>query len=250
MKALTLAIGATVLIAQPAFEVASVKPSGPQQQLLNGLFTYPGGRVTCSGCWLEYLIEEAFDVQEYQIAGAPDWKRDKFDLEAKPPVSSKSSGFWTSNAKLPPPPEEREMLRALLKERFRLEAHRETKQGTVFFLVRTRKPLKLTPAKDPDAFPWTGSPRNGMIRGDGVAGQNISMPLFAVRLSSYMERPVIDHTGLKGSFDFSFRYEGEPDRDVASSILRSVESLGLKLKSGKGPVETIVIDRVEKLTAN
>jgi uncharacterized protein (TIGR03435 family) len=62
---------------------------------------------------------------------------------------------------------------------------------------------------------------------------------------------VLDQTGLKGSFDFKFQYSSDdPHPDVTSSILASVQALGLKLETAKGPVETIVIDHVEKLSEN
>ena len=145
------------------------------------------------------------------------------------------------------------MLLALLIDRFQLKYHRETRQGQVYFLVRTNRPLKLEDAKikGPDAWPWVGSPNNGMIRGDGIAGVSISMRLMASRLSGYLGRPVIDHTGLDGTYDFKFEYTPmEPNPDVVSSILFSVQQIGLKLESGKGPVETIVIDHAEKPSGN
>jgi hypothetical protein len=55
------------------FDVASVRPSGPNQMEMNGLYTYPGGEVRCKGCRLEHLIMGAFDVQQFQISGGPAW---------------------------------------------------------------------------------------------------------------------------------------------------------------------------------
>ena len=75
----------------PAFEVASVKPADPHNALI-GLFTWPGGRITASQYTLAMLIEEALDCEDFQIAGGPHWLRaDRFDMEAKPPASSRSS---------------------------------------------------------------------------------------------------------------------------------------------------------------
>jgi len=140
------------------------------------------------------------------------------------------------------------MLLALLVERFQLKYHRETKQGPVYLLVRTNKKLRLQDLKDRDSRPWVGSPNNGMIKGDGIAGTNISMPLFATRLSRYLERPVFDRTGVEGAFDFRMEAASDGQHpDVVSSILMVVQDLGLRLESSKGPVETIVPDRVERL---
>jgi uncharacterized protein (TIGR03435 family) len=82
---------------------------------------------------------------------------------------------------------------------------------------------------------------------------NISMPAFAARLSSWLGRPVVDRTGIEGSFDFEFQ-SGDDDPqssiDIADSILTSIKGIGLSLKSARGPVETIVVDHVEQLSPN
>jgi uncharacterized protein (TIGR03435 family) len=235
----------------PAFEVASVKPSGPQSKTL-GIYTFPGGRLTAENRTLQNLMEEAFSVQAFQISGGANWVReDRYDIDARPPASSKSSHANPPYPTSPPSDEQRQMLQALLADRFQLRSHRETREGPVYFLVRTKKELKIKDAKDKDGRPWVGGIPNGMIIGNGIAGINISMPLLATRLSRYLERPVLDQTGLQGSFDFQFEYASEdPHPDVIASILTSIQGLGLKLESSKGPVETIVIDHAEKPSAN
>jgi uncharacterized protein (TIGR03435 family) len=242
----------SLLVFQPSFEVASVKPSPPQEREIGGFYTYPGGRITAKGATLDYLIQQAFDVQGFQISGGPDWiHHDRFNIDARPPASSRSSKTNPSSPKTPPNEEQRQMLQALLIDRFGLKYRRDDLQGPVYFLVRTNKKLRLEEANDKDAFPWAGGPAGGMIMGDGIAGTNITMPQFATRLSRYLERPVQDRTGLEGPYDFKFSYKADdPEPDVASSILMSVQELGLKLESGKGPVATIVIEHVEKLAAN
>ena len=66
-----------------------------------------------------------------------------------------------------------------------------------------------------------------------------------------LDRPVLDQTGLKGSYDFKFEYApDDPRPDIISSIFASVQGIGLKLEAAKGPVETIVIDHAEKPSAN
>ena len=203
-------------------------------------------------CTVEYLLEEALRVERFQLSGGPGWlSKDYFDVDARPPASSKSSKASGKRAQLKD--EQRQMLLALLIERFQLKYHRETRQGPVYLLVRTDKKLKLEEAKDKDRddWPWVGSPNNGMIRGDGIAGRNISMPVLASRLSGYMERPVLDRSGLVGTFDFEFKIPLDEARpDAVSSILFCVQQLGLKLEAAKGPVETVVIDHVEKLSVN
>jgi uncharacterized protein (TIGR03435 family) len=237
---------------QPAFEVASVKPTPPETRIIGDLVSNPGGRVLATRCTLEYLLEEALRVERFQLTGGPGWLgKDYFDVDARPPASSKSSKASGRRTQLND--EQRQMLLALLVERFQLKYHRETRQGPVYLLVRTDKKLKLEEAKDKDRddWPWVGSPSDGMIRGDGIAGRNISMPVLASRLGGYMERPVLDRSGLVGTFDFEFKIPLDEARpDVVSSTLFSIQQLGLKLESAKGPVETVVIDHVEKPSEN
>jgi uncharacterized protein (TIGR03435 family) len=236
-----------LLFQQLAFEVASVKPRSPGGRSVNTLFTYPGGRITCEGCWLQYLIAEAFDVRPFQISGGPGWvNEDRFDLEARPPADSRSSHANPRNPKLPMNEEQRQMLQALLVDRFQLKYHREEREGTVYFLTKTNRRLKLEAAKDKDAYPWAG-----VAQGGGFAGTNITMPQLAVRLSRFLERPVIDRTRLDGPYDFEYVYTADDgNRDLTTSILMSMQELGLKMESGKGPVRTIVIDRAKKPAAN
>ena len=235
---------------QTAFEVASVKPTA--SRYINTMSTYPGGRITCQGCWLQYLIMEAFDVQPYQIVGGPGWlKNDRFDLEARPPAGSRASRANPPLSKLPMIDEQREMLQALLADRIQLKYHREEREGTVYLLVKTNKKLKLEPAKDKEAYPWAGAPQGGGFGSNGVAGTNITMPQLAARLSHVLERPVIDQTGLDGPYDFKYEYAADDaNQDRATAILTSMQGLGLKLESGKGPVKTIVIERAEKPSGN
>jgi uncharacterized protein (TIGR03435 family) len=248
---LLFALVLPALHAQASFEVASLKPSSPKTRTF-GLYTWPGGRITGENCTLEYLIEQAYDILPFQISG-PNWvHEDRFDLEARPPASSKSSRSNPSNDKLPPNDEQRQMLQVLLADRFALKYHKETREATVYLLTRNKKDLKLQPSKDADAYPWAGSARGGAPFAQGIAGTNITMALFAKRLSAALGHPVLDQTGIEGSFDFKSDYiaDNPQDPDIVASILTSIQGLGLKLESGKGPVETIVIDHAEKPSAN
>ena len=120
----------------PAFEVASVKPSSPLTRTLV-IYTFSGGRITGENRTLQNLIEEAFNVQAFQISGGAKWVReDRYDFEAKPPASSKASKLNPPYPKAPPNEEQRQMLQALLTDRFRLKYRRETKEGPVYVLVK------------------------------------------------------------------------------------------------------------------
>jgi uncharacterized protein (TIGR03435 family) len=238
----------------PEFEVASIRPTDPSRGEWNGLYTYPGGRIVCKGCTVQYLIMSAFDVQQFQISGGPDWigvdRGDRFEIEAKPSDSSPSTQSNPSISKLPPSEEQRQMLLSMLIDRFQLKFHRTTKEGPVYILTKGEKELRLQPPKEKNDFPWAGGITGGWL-GGGIRGQNISMAQLAVRLSRFFERPVLDRTGLQGSYDFEYRTgTDDNDADIPGFLIQSMKEIGLKLASGKGPVDTIVIDHAEKPSAN
>jgi uncharacterized protein (TIGR03435 family) len=242
----TSAPNATTGAALPSFEVATIKPtiSG-----IIGFVTSRGGRMKCGVCTLDMLIVSAFNVQVYQIAGEPDWgHHERFAIDAIPPDGSETSKLSPSHPTPLLTDEQRAMIQSLLIERFQLRFHRESKIGSVYVLEKGSGDLKLHDPKDNSSSPVVG------LASDGLVGQNASMPLLAVQLSSILQRPVLDETGLSGSFDFKCALldvdQKAEYQDIVASILTCVQGIGLKLKSAKGPVETIVIDHVEQPSPN
>ena len=237
----------------PEFEVASVKPN--TKGGVAGFQTFRGGRIRCEYCRLEWLVMFAFDVQSYQVAGGPGWIREgAYSIDAEPPASSESATLNPPSPYSPLGEEQRLMLRAMLIDRFQLKFHRENRTGQVYALTKGSGALKLQPPKDANTDPWVGSNAGGGINGDGISGLNISMPKLALRLSRYFECPVLDETGLKGSFDFKYQIpdynQNQDAQDFIGSIITSLKGIGLNLKSTKGAVEIIVIDHVERPSAN
>jgi uncharacterized protein (TIGR03435 family) len=234
----------------PKFDVASVKPATTRE--MGGVYTYPGGRVAFRGCTLLYLMQQAFDLQAFQVTGGPEWMQDeRYDIDAKVPITSESSHSMPPYSKAALNSEQRQMLQALLAERFNMKYRRETREGPVYLLVKGKGPLRMTGSKDESAYPWSGGLRGGMIVGDGMAGINESMEDLARRLSRYLGRPVLNRTELPGSFDFRTEYSPEDSGpDVTNMILACVQDIGLKLEPSKGPVETIMIDRATKPSPN
>ncbi len=158
----------------PEFEVATVKPADPNGRVV-GLFTYPGGRILCTQCPLQYLLMEAFNMQPYQITGGSGWLKDaRFDVEAKPPVTSQSSKSNPASFKEHPNEEQRQMLQALLIDRFQLKFHREDREGPVYILEKNGKPLQATRAEG-QRMPSLGrqsSTQGGAVPfGTGLAGK-------------------------------------------------------------------------------
>jgi uncharacterized protein (TIGR03435 family) len=237
------------------FEVASVKPvvPNPNVPLMAGVTVRPGGRVVLSGMPLKGLIGTAFRLSFWQISGGDNWMdKDLYVIEAKAPENSGITNFNYSlydidDARL------REMLQALLIDRFQLRVHRETKTGDAHQLTRTNKPLGLSPAKIPEG----GDPAS--IRGDiGYAGgrwviRSFTMPQLAKFASSYVVRAsVVDLTNLSGAYDYT---QTVPDQDPnysdnTDSFLRLLRDVGLELKRSRGPVETLVIDSAERPSPN
>lgn len=243
----------------PEFEVASVKPVDPNVPHMVGVEVYPGGRVVISGLSLKALTATAFRLSYWQISGGDAWtEKDDYNVEAKPAENLRSSIkdlrhtlFGIEDEHL------REMLQALLIDRFQLKFHREAKTGDVYLLERNGKALGLRPTEIPSAGADLAADRSsfGSI---GYAGGRwvisaTAMPQLAKFASDYvLHAPVLDRTELSGSFDYKQRLPDlEPNySDNSDSFLRLIPELGLKLERSKGPVEIFVIDYVGKPSPN
>jgi uncharacterized protein (TIGR03435 family) len=135
----------------------------------------------------------------------------------------------------------------MLADRFALKIHRETKQGQIYSLTIAKGGPKM---KD-----HTGEGRTGidMSMGGGkveIQGTNAGMARLAEYLSSQAGRPVVDHTGLTGQYDFVVAWTADDANDGASVFTALQEQLGLKVEATKGPIETIIVDGAQKPSAN
>src|SRR5215469_804831 len=231
--------------AKQAFEVASIKPADPDAR---GTSSHTDRRFMTMKNWtLKRLVMRAFGVQDYQVTGGPNWLDTyRFDINAKVDEAEPELHGPEGQERL------KAMLESLLGERFEFQFHRETKQLPIYNLVAAKSGFKLTAVKD------TGSSSTNSNNGR-LTCKGVSMPGFAVFLSSTMERPVLDATGVPGVFDFKLEWSTQdgaakaPDaNEVAGpSIFTALqEQLGLKLESTKGLVEIIVVDHAEKPTEN
>ena len=187
---------------------------------------------------LRTLIEDAYRMKPFQLSGGPRWiDQERFEVLAK-------GGGSATAAQV------RLMLQTLLQDRFQLVLRRETKEGTISYLVVKNQP-KLSPSQEgtPQQFE-TAPQHDGTV--DHVSFKGTSMARLADMLSGQLGHTVEDRTGLNGVFDFEFdasHDESEPNPFVVPWA-PSLGQIGLKLETTKGPVEYFVIERAEKPSEN
>jgi uncharacterized protein (TIGR03435 family) len=241
----------------PTFEVATIKPidTSPGVMHMVGTNVYPGGRVKITTFSLKSLICAAFNLSYWQVSGGDDLSnKDHYDVEAKPPETSpavdydlRHSNFGIEDERL------RQMLQALLIDRFQLKFHRETTTGMVYLLERNGKPTPLAASQEKAAKMY-GEGFSGDVghAGDRWVLYNTSMPQLARFASMAMSCPVLDRTELTGSFDakWTMTLTDQQTFDGMDSFPLFLEFMGLKLTKSTGPVETFVIDHAEKPTPN
>jgi len=229
--------------AQTAFEVASIKPN---RSLVTGsAIRLSKGRVSMENVSLKKVLLNAYgipDDRDYTVEGPPWLATERFDIDAAFPAETSVSQV-------------RQMMQTLLSERFQLSLHRETRQLPLYSLVVAKSGPKIHAVEDGQARTSGGPGR--------LEATRITMQKLADLLGRIMGLPVIDATNLSGVFDFTLEWSpnetqatpqdgAEPGGTVESSIFTALqEQLGLKLVGGKGPVEVLVVDRIEKApTAN
>jgi len=274
--------------ARPAFEVASVKlvancdAAGAQAGV-------SPGRVDLPCVTVRALIRAAYGLlagpnvgsRRLEVVGGPSWiDTDHYD------ISAKAEGGASGPQMMSP------MLRALLEDRFQVKAHIGSQDRPIYALTVARSNPKLQPAKEGSCVPMDlnnmrpsfkpGEPMpkycgfGGGATRDGVSfiadWYGTTMAEFAGRLlSTAVDRPVIDRTGLTGQYDIHLEYvpdrtkfggmrlNGQPSPDLPAppddsagpSIFTALESqLGLKLSPTKGPVDVVIVDRAERPSEN
>lgn len=222
--------------AQLEFDAASVKES---REIERGrLSLTQAGVVTARHMKLTALVAFAFELQHFQLAGAPDWSdRTFYDITARPASTvTRAQG--------------REMLRTLLIQRFNLKFHRETRQLNGFALVRAGSAQGLkTSNVDCEVTESSVSECRDSTVGDGyikISGASMSS-LIAVLLPE-VNAPIEDRTALTGRLDIELRWSRDP---AASAELPSIytairEQLGLKLEPQRVPGDVFVIDSMRR----
>ncbi len=247
-----IAIGianAPLVHAQPAapaqaFEVASVKPAaipvGPEGGNRSRIEHTPT-TLTMLNVGLSDCVQWAYGVAFFQVSAAH-LSTDSYDILAKAGASV-------------PVGQLRMMLQDLLAKRFKLALHRETKMFPVYELVVAKGGPHL-PAANAGASrsPVHAAESLPHIQNDSFLFADVSMAEFAQMLTQLrgIDLPVVDRTGITGTFDILLKSAPSAAREADSGALFAIiqEQLGLKLAPAKAPLEVVVIDHAEKPTEN
>lgn len=257
----------------PEFAVASIKPDKSGSMGVRLMFGPDG--FTATNVPLNLLIREAYGVNDDQISGAPGWTSSaRFDIDAR--VDSADVAALKDLTF----DQRKQMICALLADRFGLKVHQETKDLPVYALVVAKGGLKIHEAKPGDTYPNGLKGPDGQHGGAGMIMFNASGQLTAQGvplsnltrvLSQQTGHTVIDKTGLAGNYDFTLQMppmkgpmpmphapgdgpagsdDGADDSSGPSIFTALQDQLGLKLESQKAPLPLIVIDHVEEPSEN
>jgi len=234
----------------PAFDAASVKIN-PQFSFdnratwLNMVETTPGS-VTIRNFNLAMIVAWAYRVERQQVSG-PAWvESQRYDIFAK-------TGRPASENEV------RQMLQTLLVERFKLAVHRESRRMDILALLVPKTGHKMTPSQ----IEGPTQSRQDPVRGFVVEGGELAEFVNEMSRDVGVGVPVVDMTGLKGRFDFTWNIEkylsamrarvmaeGRPISDSEATLMVMQDALagelGLQLEPRKAPVDLIVIDHAEK----
>jgi uncharacterized protein (TIGR03435 family) len=231
----------------PGFDIASVRPHAPDDTRF--LVHMPtNGQFSASGVAAKLVMMLAFDVQESQLIGGPDWlATEKWDIDAKRDDQLRHSVEET-----------RGMVQKLLADRFALRIHRETQQRPAYVLTVAKGGPKFQSVREEKSTDVRVTANSVRLEAGGI-------DRLALVLATSLGRPVVDQTGLNGRYDLSLDWDdapvaqgGVPGLDTPAppgndhgSIFTAVQDqLGLRLEPRRAPVEVIVIDRMERPSAN
>lgn len=238
MRMLALAMLAVAGYAQ-TFEVASIRPHEGQPSSIGT--SIEGLRITSTASVFS-LITHAYDLKSYEVSGVPI------------PTTLDAKGFYDISARAPgdqPPTiaQVRKMFQALLADRFQLKFHREMRQMDVYALVPAKGGSKLRESSE--------AGYRMMMDGTGRTFAGASMQMLARQLSNEpgIDRPVLDKTGLAGTYDFQLNFAFNPREGITGPVGESIftaleEQLGLKLERQEAPIEVLVVDSVQKPSEN
>ena len=251
MRTLTLIVALALTQGAPAFEAASVKRNTSGETRMR--FETPPGRLTAVNVPLRFAIRQAWRVPESRIIGGPSWLgTDRFDITATAPGVTAGGDI-------------RILLRGLLADRFALVIRPETREMPVYALTAARDG-RFGPNLRPSKADCTGktatmaggrvqcgilvsqSPVAASLRGGGA-----TLTEFVRLFGDFLDRPLVDESGLGGLFDLELEFattpaSANPDLTVVFTAVQ--EQMGLRLEPKRAAVEVLVIDSVSPPSAD
>jgi len=196
------------------------------------------GRLSLVNVTMLSVVLRAFGVMGPQVVGAPDWlTSERYDILA---VTGDGAALTDVSR--------REYLQQLLAERCRFTFHRETREIRVYALVPAKDGPKVVAHAGPGEYGMRVQPADdGRLRLRSTRG---NMPRLAEILTGQVGELVVDRTGLSREYDFTLEWAPALNESAggASLFTALVEQLGLRLESGRRPMDAIVIDRIERPT--
>lgn len=235
--------------ADPSFEVTTIKPHDMNQP--GDGYRWRDARKFSATMPVRWLVEYVYGIHDKQLIGAPDWvSKDIYDFVGVPDIPG-----------LPSEQQRINMMRKMLEERCQLKVHVEKRSLPAYVLTVAKNGPTMTPSaiRDPGAslFGRMG-PHGGIL----IPARNTTMGDFIRLLHGVLDRPVVDETGLTGQFDFDLNWMPDQsqfgghfpvseDADAPPELFTAIQQqIGLKLSPAKSPVDVIVIDHVERPSAN
>jgi uncharacterized protein (TIGR03435 family) len=222
-------------IAQTRFEVASIHPSRPGAGPRDGRFMFHGDSFDAEAATVGDILDMLNGWQLHRVVGGPPWMTaDRYDIHAKANVAI-------------PKEEQHDALMALLADRFQLSVHRETRDIPAMVLLAPKKPAGVKPATAGESYSVPYFAR------DVLTFTAVPMSGLTNYLSNVWQSPVIDQTGLQGTFDFTLNPSAAamtPGESWGDRIHEALLAVGFKIEYRKMPTEVIVVDHCERPSEN
>lgn len=242
---LTQAVPSMAADADPTFDVATIKPSRPDEQRS---VLVQGTRLVTADTSLVDLMMFAYGIHPLQIVDGPEWfSTEKFDVVVQPNLPGRPS-----TAQM------RSIVQKLIADRFTLTFHHAQRELPVYRIVIAKGGPKL-PATTKEGLETNTAAV--AFREGTMTVRNATLPEFASLLQRYvrLDRPVVDHTGIAGKHDFNLhwtpdfsQFDGKSpwsvksDENAPSFYTAIQEQLGLKLEAAKEPADVLVIDHADR----